>query len=108
MRAEARGRWRCNIRSGAEEKDHAVSWLAFWDLVDGAMCVHHGVWEAHFGAVYDAIAYTFHQCKNVMVLWIKDDLFQCRLRDVSTQFLLSLVRIRTSSACNLSISRSQK
>ena len=46
--------------------------------------VHECVWEAHFGAVYDAIPYTFYQCEDVVVFGVKDDLLQRRLQNVSS------------------------
>ena len=66
------------------------------------------MWEAHFGAVYDAIPYTFYQCEDVVVLGVKDDLLQRRLFRISTCSAQFAVRIPTSSACNLSMSRSQR
>lgn len=66
------------------------------------------MWEAHFGAVYDAIPYTFYQCEDVVVLGVKDDLLQRRLFRISTCSSQFAVRIPTSSACNLSMSRSQR
>ena len=32
--------------------------------------IHKRVREAHFGSVDDAIPYTFHQCEDVMILWV--------------------------------------
>jgi hypothetical protein len=50
--------------------------VSFWLWGMGGGGVHKCVWEAHFGAVYDAIPYTFYQCEDVVVLGVKDDLLQ--------------------------------
>jgi hypothetical protein len=48
--------------SGAEEEDH-----------------DEGVWEAHLGAVHDAVADTLEEREDVMVGWVEDDFLECGL-----------------------------
>jgi len=67
---------RLYIRARAEQEDHTAVWLAFGFRWEGVRGIHECVWEAHFCSVYDAIPYTFYQCKDVMVLWIENNLLE--------------------------------
>lgn len=108
LRVESWGVLCEDVRSGAEEEDHTEVWLAFAPWTVKCEDVHECMWEAHFGPVDDAIPYTFHQCEDVMVLWVKHNLLQRRLPNISDWTSSLLWRLLTSSACNLSMSRSQR
>lgn len=72
------------------------------------MSVHECVREAHFGSIDDAIPYAFYQRKDVVVLWVEDNLLQRSLRLLATTVRTWSLRCHTSSVCNLSMSRSQR
>jgi hypothetical protein len=68
------------------------------------LSIHKRMRKPHFTPIHDAIPYTFYQRKDIVVLWIQDNLLERSLLNISMLFLSMSQEIHTSSACNRSIS----